>query len=285
MTLSNQYDISFTDIPKGIELALKNSDRLRTDAEILAKNERYNSAIPLVTLAVEEFGKALLLSEYFEKDTSVPHKESERIFNEHKPKIKKVLDYVENIVKSRTLSTKKQYHKEDSFHIPEEFDEQKFKNRMWYVGYQKIENAEEPWENSSWKKQPWKNPLYVDELSFGEGYNAEFGQLYYKYYELWRCVFHGIRKFRNSPLYDKISSALPPEEFSFDQIESYLQNHFFLKDNVSSISGDRMVVDIHITHSQSWITPILADRIKEHVKQKCNVKEVNIILEHNDFWN
>ena len=35
---------------KGIELALKNSDRLRKDTEILAKNERHNSVIPLVTL-------------------------------------------------------------------------------------------------------------------------------------------------------------------------------------------------------------------------------------------
>ena len=70
-------------------MALKNSDRLRIDAEILEKKKRYNSAIPLVTLAVEEFGKALWLSEFFERNTLVPHKESERIFNEHKPKIKK----------------------------------------------------------------------------------------------------------------------------------------------------------------------------------------------------
>lgn len=58
MTLSNQYEIPYADIPKGIELALKNSDRLRTDAEILAVKQRYNSAIPLITLAVEEFEKA-----------------------------------------------------------------------------------------------------------------------------------------------------------------------------------------------------------------------------------
>ena len=37
---------------KGIELELINSDRLRKDTEILAKNEHHNSAIPLVTLAV-----------------------------------------------------------------------------------------------------------------------------------------------------------------------------------------------------------------------------------------
>lgn len=48
MPPSNQYEIPYEDIPKGIELALANSDRLRKDAEILAKNERYNPAIPLI---------------------------------------------------------------------------------------------------------------------------------------------------------------------------------------------------------------------------------------------
>ena len=37
---------------KGIELALINSDRLRKDAEMWAKNEHRNSTIPLVTLNV-----------------------------------------------------------------------------------------------------------------------------------------------------------------------------------------------------------------------------------------
>ncbi len=172
MKLSKHYDIPYADIPRGIELSLKNSDRHRADAELLAREERYNSAIPLITLAVEEFGKALWISEYFEKNASILHKEGKRIFNEHKPKIKKVLDYVENIVKQRTLSTREQYSEDDIFHIPEEFDEQKFKNRMWYVDYQKTQNSKLPW-----KKQPWKNPLYVEELDFGEGQNAKFGKL------------------------------------------------------------------------------------------------------------
>ena len=64
---SNQYDIPFVEIPQEIELALKNSDRLRIDAEILAKKKRYNSVIPLITLSVEEFGKSLWLSEFFKK--------------------------------------------------------------------------------------------------------------------------------------------------------------------------------------------------------------------------
>ena len=78
---------------------------------------------------------------------------------------------------------------------------------MWYVDYKKIQNPQ-----FAYKKQSWKNPLYVEELAFGNGYNTEFSILYYKYYELWRSTFHGIRKFRESPLYEKILSALPPED-------------------------------------------------------------------------
>ncbi len=278
MKLSNQYDIPYDDIPRGIELSLKNSDRHRSDAEILAKEKRYNSAIPLITLAVEEFGKALWLSEYFEKNASIPHREGSRIFNEHKPKIKKVLNYAENIVKSRTLSTRKKYSEDNLFHIPEEFDDQKFKNRMWYVDYQKNQNP-----NVTWKKHSWKNPLYVEELDGGEGQNAEFSILYYKYYDLWRCVYHGIRKYRKSPLYDKILNTLLPEEFSFSQIQSYIEKHFLLKESVNSISSDDLTMDIHITPNHSWLTPILADIIKLHVKKKCHVKQVNVTLEDSFF--
>lgn len=198
---SNQYDIPFAEIPQGIELALKNSDRLRIDAEILAKKKRYNSAIPLITLSVEEFGKPLWLSEFFEKNMSIPHKEGRSIFRDHLQRIDKVLEYVENVVKSRTIKTR-QNLKDSFFNIPEEFDEQSFKERMWYVDYQKILNLEIPW-----KKQTWKDPLYVEELAFGDEYNAEFGILYYKYYELWRCAYHGIQKF-SSQLYEKILARI-----------------------------------------------------------------------------
>lgn len=262
MTFSNQYNIPYVDIPKGIELALKNSDRLRTDAKILAEKERYNSAIPLITLAVEEFGKALWLSEYFEKNTFIPHKDGCSIFRDHRRRIDKALGYVENVVKSRTVKTREKYSEDNISNIPEEFDEQDFKERMWYVDYQKIQNPEPPC-----KKHLWKNPLYVEELAFGEGYNAEFGTLYYKYYELWRCAYHGIRKFRNSPLYDKILNTLPPEELSFEQITSYIEKHFFLKESVRSISDDGLTMDIHIAPSYPWITPNLADIIKGHIKK------------------
>ena len=216
MKLSNQYNIPYADIPRGIELSLKNSDRHRADAELLAKEERYNSAIPLITLAVEEFGKALWLSEYFEKNVSILDKEGVRIFRKHREKIDKVLEYVENIVKSRTIKTRSKYS-EDSFHIPEEFDEQYFKERMWYVDYKKTENPK-----FLLKNQPWKNPLYVEELDFGEGDYPATDTLSYKYYELWRCAYHGIRKFRDDPLYVKILNALPPEELSFEQITSFI---------------------------------------------------------------
>jgi len=90
--ISDQYNIPYDDIPRGIDLSLKNSNRHRADAEILAKKKRHNSAIPLITLAVEEFGKALWLSEYFEKNTSILDKEGQYIFSSHRQRIQKVLD-------------------------------------------------------------------------------------------------------------------------------------------------------------------------------------------------
>ena len=273
-----QYDIPYADIPRGIELSLKNSDRLRTDAEILAEKKRYNSAIPLITLAAEEFGKALWLSEYFEKNASIPHNEACPIFRSHRKRIDRVLDYVENIVKTRTIKTIKEYSEDNISNIPEEFDEQDFKERMWYVDYKKIQNPQ-----FAYKKQSWKNPLYVEELAFGNGYNTEFSILYYKYHELRRSTFYGIRKFRESPLYEKILSALPPEEFSFEKIISYIEKHFLLKDDICSIVGDELDMEIYITPNHSWITPSLADMIKEHLQTKYQVKQVRIILE--SFFN
>ena len=268
--ISNQYDIPHDDIPKGIDFSLKNSDRHRADAEILAREKRYNSAIPLITLAVDEFGKALWLSEYFEKNTSILNKEGQYIFSRHKQRIQKALDYVEDIVKQRTLGTRKQYSEDDPFHIPEEFDDQDFKNRMWYVDYQKIQNSETPWAEPSWKKQPWKNPLYVNGLS---------STLEYKYYDLWRCAYHGIRKFRRGQLYNKIVNALSPEEFSLEQMRSYVEKHFLLDEKVISIGYDGLTMDIDIIPIDPWITPILTNIIKKHIQKKYQVKQVHVNLE------
>ncbi len=101
---------------------------------------------------------------------------------------------------------------------------------------------------------------------------------------MWRCAYHGIRKFRDNPLYDKILNALPPEEFSFEQITSYIEKHFFLKDSVGSLSYNGLTMDIDIAQTQPWITPILADIIKEHIKKKCQGKQVNIALEDKGFF-
>lgn len=267
--MEEQYNIPYEDIPRGIELALRNSDRHRTDAEILAKKKRYNSAIPLITLAVDEFGKALWLSEYFEKNTSILHKEGQHIFSSHKQRIKKVLDYVKDIVKQRTLQTRGQYRKEDPFHIPEEFNDQDFKNRMWYVDYQKNQNSEVPW-----KKQSWKNPLYIEGLT---------SSLEYKYYDLWRCAYHGIRKFRRGELYQKIVNVLSPEELSLEQIRSYVQKHFLLDEKVISIGYDGATMDIDVIPIEPWTISTLTDIIKKHVQKRYQIKQVHVNLDQGNF--
>ncbi len=272
MENSDQYNIPYDDIPRGIVLSLINSDRHRTDAEILAKEGRYNSAIPLITLAVEELGKAILLSEYFEKNESIPHKEGLPIFSRHKSKIDTVLVYVKDTVKQRTMATRinRDSKAVDFFHIPEEFNDQDFKNRMWYVDYQKTQDTE-----FSWKKQSsWKDPLYIEELDIIEKEQDRLSTIAYKYHDLWRCAFHGISKFRRGSLYNKILNVLPSKEFSFERMCFYIQKHFLLEGFPPSISYDKKIMNI--TAAQSWITPILADIIKKHVQKKYHAKQVHI---------
>ena len=270
--MNEQYHIPYDDIPRGIDLALKNSDRHRTDAEILAEEKRYNSAVPIITLAVEEFGKALLLSEYFKKNVSILHKEGRYIFSSHRQRIDKVLDYVKDVVKQRTMSTRiKKDSTVASFHIPEESDDQDFKNRMWYVDYQKTQNPE-----TQWKNQSWKNPLYIWQLDIGpEDYPAS---LVNKYYELKEDLVHGITKFRFSPLYDKILIALPPEKFNRESINSYLEKHFLLKKVPISTEYNETKIDTKIIPIHPWIKPILTEIIRDHFQKKYQINEVSITL-------
>ena len=63
-------------------------------------------------------------------------------------------------------------------------------------------------------------------------------------------------------------NVLPSEELSFEQINSYIEKHFLLKENISSISDDGLAMDVSIVPTHSWITPNLADTIKEHLQKK-----------------
>lgn len=63
MSISNQYfgKLDSEKAAKGMNLAIKNSQRLLEDSEILFKQDRYSSAVALAILSIEESGKLPIL--------------------------------------------------------------------------------------------------------------------------------------------------------------------------------------------------------------------------------
>lgn len=56
-------------LKKGVELCLKNGISLLEDANFLAQNRKFVSAIPLFVIAYEEMNKALFLDKVFLNNT------------------------------------------------------------------------------------------------------------------------------------------------------------------------------------------------------------------------
>lgn len=63
MGISNQYfgKLDSEKAAEGINLAIKNSQRLLKDAEILFEQESYSSSVALVILSIEESGKVPII--------------------------------------------------------------------------------------------------------------------------------------------------------------------------------------------------------------------------------
>ncbi|MGI0041939.1 MAG: AbiV family abortive infection protein, partial [Nitrosopumilaceae archaeon] len=92
--MAKKFDISLEKIPKGILLCLNNSERLCYDSKILAEKNRMPSAVALITIAIEEFGKALWLSDYLNQMACVRHDAAKNIFRVHSDKIKIFYDWL-----------------------------------------------------------------------------------------------------------------------------------------------------------------------------------------------
>lgn len=79
----------------GSSLALKNTDRLLKDARILFDNKRYSTSLALSVLALEEFGKCLLLFEAMTKRSKVTSNMWRKHFMNHNVKLNAILRIIE----------------------------------------------------------------------------------------------------------------------------------------------------------------------------------------------
>ncbi len=86
----SEWKISETELFKGSILALKNTDRLIHDASVSFDGRRYSITLTLAVLALEEFGKHLMLFEAIKKKRMINEKIWKNEFSHHETKLKAI---------------------------------------------------------------------------------------------------------------------------------------------------------------------------------------------------
>jgi len=258
------YDILLSDLPQGIMLCLKNSDRHREDAQILAEKERYPSAIPQLFIAIEEFGKAVFLTAHIIKIKKIAHKDAEKYFTTHRLKLKLFFDYLNGIEGYEQATGKNTW-----IQLKEIIsNEQDYKLRMLYVDYER----NKIYNNSERGKTTWWDPNFIWQLMFFNGFDTNLS-LKTKYDELKKDLETAITHFRFSPHYDVVCKVQPKKRPNIQDIMILLDYHFLLKDisaqRTIGVEQNKIIINLSPHKSQkNWINEDFLSSIK---------KELNLI--------
>lgn len=129
--MKKRYDeIPLEQIPEGIELCVKNAERHMADSQMLEDNQRYQTAVFLFLLAIEELAKANLLLKHYKKGEAIVKNLVRDYFRDHKLRLKEFF---------------KSFHARfESIFPPESLDklsksqgdfEQYYKEKMLYVDW------------------------------------------------------------------------------------------------------------------------------------------------------
>ena len=130
-----------SEIPEGVDICLENSKRFFEDANTLAKQQKYQSALLLITLSMEELGKANLLLQHFEQNEDVSKDQVEKYFRVHEMRLD-------------------EFHKmfENSTQMP-----------SWAKGWKGYGDRNHDFKlkitYTDWFESKWHNPLYFHELA------------------------------------------------------------------------------------------------------------------------
>ena len=79
----SEIKIPIDELPEGIRLSLKNSDRYFKDSKILFNRGKLSSANTLMFLAMEEFSKAKILIDHLKKKKAVTNDNYKQYFRDH----------------------------------------------------------------------------------------------------------------------------------------------------------------------------------------------------------
>ena len=139
--LNTEKFIPVSDLPEGIILCLKNSDRHYQDSQILNEKKHYPSAISNLMLACEELVKAKLLMMHFKDKKPVTKNEIKRYFREHEFRLDEFEKYFDDTVPNYPEWAKNIKGRGKR--------QQDFKEKMTYV---------------DWNGYRWLDPLHHDDL-------------------------------------------------------------------------------------------------------------------------
>src|SRR5574341_107397 len=123
MRRGKHWPIPHKELLDGAALALKNSERLCVDARVAFDNDRYSTALALSVLALEEYGKGLMLYEANTKITKIDADLWHSKFEKHEIKLDSILRVLDTFPISPEL---KQQHQEELKFLRNSF--QKWKN-------------------------------------------------------------------------------------------------------------------------------------------------------------
>lgn len=137
----SEIKIPKEELPEGILLSLKNSDRYFNDSKILFRGGKLPSANTLMFLAIEEFSKAKFLIDHLKKKRQVTKDDYKQYFRNHELRLGEFERFFEDTIPEMPKWAKgdKKIGKENKI----------FKERMMYV---------------DWLQYKWHDPLFFEEL-------------------------------------------------------------------------------------------------------------------------
>lgn len=142
MRRGKHWPIPERELLDGASLALKNADRLCKDARMAFNNDRFSTAMALSVLALEEYGKCLLLYEAKTKQRMITEDIWHKEFENHEAK----LDAILRVLSSFPLPPKlKEQGDKDLLHFKKLF--QKWRNRKLESIYLDWDAATGMWYN------------------------------------------------------------------------------------------------------------------------------------------
>lgn len=270
--MARKFDISLEKIPKGIILCLNNSDRLREDSIILTKQNRMPSAIAMITIAIEEFGKALWLSTYLNQLASVRHTIAKDIFREHAQKIKIFYEWLKSQGREPS-STVNKFLKT----IEGNTDEQYYKLRMLYVNFENLDSIDTSnIQIQKWELDDWKDPQYIKDLALAD-VEAYYRSLEQRHKVLNDDLEWAMAKFKKEPIYETILQCQPPEEVDGRKIMTLLKD-FDFKSSVISLMTSPKQIELIIKSKKEFSNTTLSE-IENILKEKYPNVDVKIALE------